>query len=207
MTDPERTPENAISDATVPDHAAPDYSVAERRIDAEIDPGIRAVVVAVLVMLLLLTLALPHTGSVNGFDVLSGNGEALADSVALPSRIFVWFVVVFGVIMSVLALVTRVWALAWIALVGSAIATVFGMLSIWSRQTLPADSTASGPGIGLIIGWVLVAALTFHWLKAVWNKTTAQLDAQERRRAASVDAEKNSQWAGPVLGRPTDRKP
>nr|WP_296770286.1 hypothetical protein [Rhodococcus sp. (in: high G+C Gram-positive bacteria)] len=202
MTDPEHTPENVT-----PDHTAPDYSVAERRIDAEIDPGIRAVVVAVLVMLLLLTLALPHTGSVNGFDVLSGNGEALADSVALPSRIFVWFVVVFGVIMSVLALVTRVWALAWIALVGSAIATVFGMLSIWSRQTLPADSTASGPGIGLIIGWVLVAALTFHWLKAVWNKTTAQLDAQERRRAASVDAEKNSQWAGPVLGRPTDRKP
>ena len=44
-------------------------------------------------------------------------------------------VTVFAVVASVLALVTRIWALAWIALAGSAIASVFGMLSIWSRQT------------------------------------------------------------------------
>nr|WP_072802027.1 hypothetical protein [Rhodococcus yunnanensis] len=186
--------------------AAPDYDTAERRIDAEIDPGVRAVVVAVLVLLLLMTLALPHAGGASGFDVLSGGGSATAESIALPSRIFVWFVVVFSVIASVLALVTRIWALAWVALVGSAVASVFGMLSIWSRQTLPVDQTGGGPGIGLIIGWIVVVVLTFHWLKAVWNKTTAQLEAQERRRAAASDAEQNSQWAGPVLGRPTDRK-
>ncbi|KZF05555.1 MAG: hypothetical protein WBD41_21450 [Rhodococcus sp. (in: high G+C Gram-positive bacteria)] len=206
MTPDPRTPETPETPET-PDHQAPDYDRAEKTIDSEIDPGVRAVVVAVLVMLLLLTLALPHTGSVSGFDVLSGNDAALADAIALPSRVFVWFVTVFAVVASVLALVTRIWALAWIALAGSAIASVFGMLSIWSRQTLPADSTASGPGIGLVIGWILVVALTFQWLKAVWNKTTAQLDAQERRRAASVEAEQNSRWAGPVLGRPTDRKP
>lgn len=199
------TPETP--DRQIPDHQAPDYDRAEKTIDSEIDPGVRAVVVAVLVMLLLLTLALPHTGSVSGFDVLSGNDAALADAIALPSRVFVWFVVVFAVVASVLALVTRIWALAWIALAGSAIASVFGMLSIWSRQTLPADSTASGPGLGLVLGWILVVALTFQWLKAVWNKTTAQLDAQERRRAASVEAEQDSRWAGPILGRPTDRKP
>ncbi|AYJ49524.1 Rv2732c family membrane protein [Rhodococcus sp. P1Y] len=197
--------DRATSDQ-VPDHQAPDYDRAEKKIDSEIDPGVRAVVVAVLVMLLLLTLALPHTGSATGFDVLSGDDAVTTDAIALPSRVFVWFVLVFAVVTSVLALVTRIWALAWIALVGSAIASVFGMLSIWSRQTLPADSIGSGPGVGLVIGWVLVAALTFQWLKAVWNKTTAQLDAQERRRAASVDAEQNSRWAGPVLGRPTDRE-
>ncbi len=201
MTDREPT-----SDAGVPDHQAPDYGTAEKRIDAAIDPGIRAVVVAVLVMLLLLTLALPHTGSANGFDVLSGNDDAIAELIALPSRIFVWFVVVFAVVMSVLALVTRIWVLAWIALAGSAVASVFGMLSIWSRQTLPVDSPASGPGLGLVIGWVLVVVLTFHWLKAVWNKTTAQLEAQERRREASVEADENPRWIGPVLGRPTDRE-
>lgn len=193
-------------DEQAPDYQAPDYDGAEKRIDSEIDPGVRAVVVAALVMLLLLTLALPHTGSVSGFDVLSGNDAAIADAIALPSRIFVWLVVVFAVVMSVLALVTRIWALAWIALSGSAVASVFGMLSIWSRQTLPANSLGSGPGIGLVIGWVLVVALTFHWLKAVWNKTTAQLDAQERRRAASVEAEQSSRWAGPILGRPTDHE-
>lgn len=188
------------------DHDRPDYDLAEKRIDSEIDPGVRAVVVAALVMLVLLTLALPHAGGASGFDVLSGGGEAGRESIALPSRIFVWFVLVFSVVFSVLSLVTRIWALAWIALVGSAIATVFGMLSIWSRQTLPADETGGGPGLGLILGWILVAALTFHWLKAVWNKTNAQLAAQERRRAASVEAEQDSRWAGPVLGRPTDRE-
>lgn len=188
------------------DQDRPDYDTAEKRIDSEIDPGFRAVVVAVLVLLILLTLALPHTGSANGFDVLSGNDDAVAESIALPSRIFTWFVVVFAVVMSVLALVTRVWALAWIALAGCAVASVFGMLSIWSRQTLPAGTAGSGPGIGLIIGWILVVVLTFHWLKAVWNKTNAQLAAQERRRQASVEAEADSRWDGPVLGRPTDRK-
>jgi hypothetical protein len=201
MTDNASTP----TDGT-PDHSAPDYDTAEKRIDSEIDPGFRAVVVAVLVMLLLLTLALPHAGGASGFDVLSGGGNSAAESIALPSRIFVWFVLVFSVVTSVLALVTRIWALAWIALVGSAVATVFGMLSIWSRQTLPVDETGGGPGIGLILGWFLVAALTFHWLKAVWNKTTAQLEAQERRRAASVEAGQSPQWAGPILGRPTDRE-
>ncbi|OZE94638.1 hypothetical protein CH301_24945 [Rhodococcus sp. 15-1189-1-1a] len=199
MTDADKNPEHATDD-----YRAPDYDRAEKQIDSEIDPGVRAVVVASLVMLLLLSLALPHTGAVNGFDVLSGNGAAVDDAIALPSRIYVWLVLVFAVVMSVLALVTRIWALAWIALAGSGVASVFGMLSIWSRQTLPADSVGSGPGIGLILGWILVVALTFHWLKAVWNKTTAQLDAQERRRAASVEAEQSNRWDGPILGRPTD---
>ncbi|SNS26044.1 Rv2732c family membrane protein [Rhodococcoides kyotonense] len=184
----------------------PDYDTAERRIDAEIDPGARAMVVAVLVLVLLGTLALPHAGGATGFDVLSGSSSAVDESIALPSRIFVWFVLVFGIVFSVLALVTRVWVLAWAALCGSAVSCVFGMLSIWSRQTLPADSPGAGPGLGLIIAWITVLVLTFHWLKAVWNKTNAQLAAQERRRVAAAEADQSSQWAGPVLGRPTDRK-
>ncbi|RRQ25225.1 hypothetical protein DK926_24430 [Rhodococcus sp. Eu-32] len=201
MSSDRRTPDN-----TTPDGQKPDYDTAERRIDSEIDPGVRAVVVAVLVLVLLGTLALPHAGGATGFDVLSGNSSALGESIALPSRIFEWFVLVFGIVFSVLALVTRIWALAWAALCGSAVACVFGMLSIWSRQTLPSDASGGGPGIGLIVAWIAVLLLTFHWLKAVWNKTTAQLEAQERRRRAATEAEQNSQWAGPVLGRPTDRK-
>ncbi|QCB50941.1 hypothetical protein E5720_01480 [Rhodococcus sp. PAMC28707] len=188
------------------DGSAPDYDTAERKIDSEIDPGARAVVVAVLVLVLLVTFVLPHAGSATGFDVLSGSDKGLGESIALPSRIFVGFVAVFGVVLSVLALVTRVWALAWIALSGCAVASVFGMLSIWSRQTLPTDSTGGGPGIGLIIAWIAVVVLTFQWLKAVWNKTNAQLAAQERRRVAAAENEQNPRWGGPILGRPTDRK-
>lgn len=215
MTDPNtpdpsapdrNTPDPSAPNSSAPDYRAPDYDTAEKRIDAEIDPGFRAVVVAVLVLLLLLSFALPHTGGANGFDVLFGNDAAQDESIALPSRIFVLFVTVFAVVMSVLALVTRVWALAWVALAGCAIGSVYGMFAIWTRQTLPADAPGSGPGLGLVIGWLLLLVLTFHWLKAVWSKTTAQLEAQERRRAASVEAEKNSRWDGPILGRPTDRE-
>ncbi len=204
MTDP-NTPDPNTPDGSTPDYSAPDYDTAERRIDAEIDPGFRAVVVAVLVLLLLLSFALPHTGGANGFDVLFGNDAAQDESIALPSRIFVLFVTVFAVVMSVLALVTRIWALAWVAVAGCAIASVYGMFAIWTRQTLPEGAPGSGPGLGLVLGWLLVLALTFHWLKAVWSKTNAQLEAQERRREAAVEAEQNSRWDGPILGRPTDR--
>ncbi|MGA9873866.1 MAG: hypothetical protein WBQ44_22340 [Rhodococcus sp. (in: high G+C Gram-positive bacteria)] len=199
-------PDYSAPDYSAPDYSAPDYDTAEKRIDSEIDPGSRAVVVAVLVLLILLTFALPHTGGASGFEVLTGSDEARDEAIALPSRVFLGLVGVFAVVMSILALVTRVWALAWVALAGCAVSSVYGMLAIWSRQTLPADSPASGPGIGLVLAWILVVALTFHWLKAVWNKTNLQLAAQERRRAAAAENEQSSRWDGPVLGRPTDRE-
>ena len=42
---------------------------------------------------------------------------------------------VFGVGFSMLALLTRRWALAFIALGGSALASATGVLAVWSRQT------------------------------------------------------------------------
>lgn len=101
---------------------------------------------AVVVLLLLLSFALPHTGSANAWDVLVHDEDAVAESVALPSRIFVWLTLVFAVGFSALALVTQRWALAWVALYGSGVATVLGILAIWSRQTVPVGLTGAGPG-------------------------------------------------------------
>ncbi|KAA0023346.1 Rv2732c family membrane protein [Antrihabitans cavernicola] len=162
-----------------------DVDAVEKKMAGEIDPGVRAVVVAVLVVILLASLALPHTGGAKGYDVLMGNDVALGESIALPSRVFTWFALVFGVVVSMLALTTRRWVLAWIAVCGSAVATVFGMLSIWSRQTLGVNVHGGGVGIGLVIGWIAVAALTFHWLRVVWSRTALQLEAEEQRRIAS----------------------
>ncbi|MGA8543628.1 MAG: hypothetical protein WB785_00005, partial [Mycobacterium sp.] len=47
-----------------------DIEAAERRIAREIDPGARALVVAILVFVLLASFILPHTGHVRGWDVL-----------------------------------------------------------------------------------------------------------------------------------------
>ncbi|PTR26649.1 hypothetical protein C8K36_105222 [Rhodococcus sp. OK519] len=169
-----------------------DFEAAEKKIAGEIDPGMRAVVVAVCVLVLLLSFTLPHTGSANGWDVLIYAPSAVDEHVKLPSRIFVWLALVFGGVFSILALLTRRWVVAWIALAGTAVSTVFGMLAIWSRQTLPAaEASSSGPGFGLVLGWLTVIVLTFHWLKVVWTRTAVHLAAEEERRNAAEQDPRN----------------
>jgi hypothetical protein len=162
-----------------------DIESVERRVASEIDPGPRAMVVAVLVFVVLLSLVLPHMGSTRGLDVLVGNDIALQEGVSLPSRVFVWLALVFSVGFSMLALLTRRWTLAWVALAGSAVACPAGMLAVWSRQT--AAETLPGPGFGLVIGWLAVILLTFHWARVVWSRSAMQLAAEEERRRAVAE--------------------
>ena len=167
-----------------------ELDAVERRIAGEIDPGARAMVVAGAVFLLLLSLVLPHTGDARGFDVLLDTEAGRIEHIGLPSRVFVWFVVVFGVGFSLLALMTRRWVLAWLAVAGSAIASVFGVLSIWHRQTPGiGNHVVSGPGIGLVLGTLAIVVLTFHWIRVVWSRTALQLEAEEQRRIAAAEAE------------------
>ncbi|WP_078310969.1 MULTISPECIES: hypothetical protein [unclassified Mycobacterium] len=160
-----------------------DIDAAEKKVAGEIDPGARALVVAVLVFALLLTFVLPHTGHARGFDVLLNGAIADQESVRVPSRIFVWLAMVFGVGFSMLALLTRRWVLSWIALAGSFVASVIGMLAIWTRQT--AGAGHPGPGIGLVVAWIAVILLTFHWARVVWSRTAVQLAAEQQRREAA----------------------
>jgi hypothetical protein len=157
-----------------------EIEAAERRVARGIDPGPRAFVVSILVFVLLATFILPHTGHVRGWDVLFSSHGAGAAAVALPSRVFAWLALVFGVGFSMLALLTRRWALAWVALAGSAIADAAGLLAIWSRQTVAAGHP--GPGVGLIAAWVTVIVLTYQWARIVWSRTIVQLAAEEQRR-------------------------
>lgn len=162
-----------------------DLEAAERRVAGEIDPGRRAMVVAILVFVLVLSFVFPHTGAARGVDVLMTSDTASAHRIALPSRIFCWFALIFGVGFSMLALTTRRWTLAWIALAGTALAGAFGMLAVWSRQTV--ESGYTGPGIGLILGWVTVLLLAFHWARVVWTRTAVQMAAEAQRRAELAD--------------------
>jgi hypothetical protein len=162
-----------------------DIEAAERRVASEIDPGARALVVAILVFVVLVSLLLPHTGSSRGIDVLIASDTAIADGLSLPSRVFVWLALVFSIGFSVLALLTRRWTLAWIALAGTTVACPAGMLAVWSRQT--AGAGLPGPGFGLIIGWVAVLLLAFHWARVVWSRTAVQLAAEAERRQAVAE--------------------
>ncbi|WP_418163420.1 hypothetical protein [Rhodococcus opacus] len=175
-----------------------DAAAAERTIAAAIDPGARAMVVAVAVLVLLFSFTLAHTGTANGWEVLVSADDAGAEAIALPSRVFLTLAVVFGAVMSMLALITRRWVLAWIALAGCALASVFGMLAVWSRQTVSPNLAAAGVGPGLLLGWATVIVLTFHWLKVVWGRTVAQMDAEHERRRRAADAESSTATATPA---------
>ncbi|SRX95767.1 hypothetical protein MSP7336_04040 [Mycobacterium shimoidei] len=167
-----------------------DMEAAEQRVAREIDPGARAVVVSILVFVLLASFILPHTGGVRGWDVLFGGPVSADAAVALPSRVFTWLVLVFSVGFSMLALLTRRWALAWVALAGSALASAVGLLAVWSRQTVSVGHP--GPGVGLIVAWITVMLLTFHWGRVVWSRTIVQLAAEEQRRRAAAEQQSRS---------------
>lgn len=162
-----------------------DLEAAERRVAGEIEPGARGLVVAILVFVLVVTFILPHTGSVRGVDVLVPDDNAISAGIALPSRIFTWLSLVFGIGFSMLALTTRRWTLAWIALAGTAVASAIGMLAVWSRQT--AAEGLPGPGIGLILGWLTAILLTFHWARVVWTRTAVQMAAEAERRQEAAE--------------------
>lgn len=162
-----------------------DLDAVERRMASEIDPGVRALVVAILVFVILVSFLLPHTGSARGLDVLIGSDAAVREAVALPSRVFTWLLLVFSIGFSMLALITRRWSLAWVALAGSAVACPIGMLAVWSRQTVAAGYP--GPGYGLVIAWLAVLLLAFHWARVVWSRTAVQLAAEEERRRAAAE--------------------
>ena len=184
-----------------------EIEAAERRVARGFDPGTRGFVVAILVFVLLGSFILPHTGAVRGWDVLFSSHGAGAAAVALPSRVFAWLTLVFAVGFSMLALVTRRWALAWTALVGSALAGAAGLLAVWSRQTVAAGHP--GPGVGLIAGWIIVLALTYQWTRVVWARTVVQLAAEEQRRRVAAQQQSmtllDSLGSGP--GQPGDRTP
>ncbi len=167
-----------------------ELEAAEREVASVIDPGARAMFVAIAVLVLLGSFALPHAGAVNGWEVLSSAPDAAAEEIGLPSRLFLWFALVFSGLGSILALVTRKWMPAWVALAGSAVTIVFGMLAIWSRQTLPVESSAAGPGFGLLIGWFAVMVIVFHWARVVWSRTSAQLEAEAELRKVAAQTER-----------------
>jgi len=129
-----------------------------RNMERRTDPGPTALTVAIAVLVLLVSLALPWTGPVPGWEVLAGLHPELG---VLP-RLFTFTAVGVGVVGSALALSTRWWALAWMCAVGSGISVVTGVWAIWSRQTVVLQG-GSGPHIGLVLAVITTVVLAASW--------------------------------------------
>ncbi|MGH3517832.1 MAG: Rv2732c family membrane protein [Haloechinothrix sp.] len=137
----------------------------ERQAARRIELGSRGFLIACLVFGLIVSLLLPWVGDYAGWQVLAGEGGPVP-------RLFAVTASGFGILGSALTVVTRRWWLAWVCAVGSCIATVDGLLAIWSQQSSGVSGVpGEGPGIGMVIALIVMIMLAGSWLRTAWSRT------------------------------------
>jgi len=150
-----------------------DLDRIERRVAGEVTVGrSRVRILAGCVALLVVGLLLPQATSVTSLTTLV---RWDSDSVALPVRIFDAFVVVFGILVPLVALLRRRWGAAAIAMLGSGAASMVGLFAVWSQAGMVAH-TPHAPHVGLYLCWGAVIASTAVWLPVVLSTAPLRSD-------------------------------
>lgn len=147
-----------------------EVDAAERRVTGSVEPGLRGVVIAGGVLVMILAMILPYAGAATGWDVLAYDTKASGEAVILPMRLFAWGCVLFGIAASAAAVLIRRWVVAWVSCLGCGLTSFLGLLAVWSRQTLLVGHPGGGPGIGLFLAWVAMIVLTYQWIRLVWSR-------------------------------------
>lgn len=132
---------------------------AERDILRRTDPGPTAVLISVAMLLLVVGMLLPWSGGAPGWHLMAG-----IESYGPLPRLFTFTSLAFGMVMSALALATRLWALAFVCAAGSGISVINGVWALWSRQ-VEAPIGGAGPGIGLVLALVAMVLLAANWAR------------------------------------------
>jgi hypothetical protein len=139
-----------------------ELSSIERSVRRQIDPGPTALTVSISTLVLMLTLVLPWSGSVLGWQILVGTDAALA--LGPFPRLFLLLALAFGLVVSAAALATRWWPLAWLGSVGCGFTVVTGVWAIWSRQSLVLEG-GTPAHIGMVLAAVTVVVLAGSWVR------------------------------------------
>ena len=141
----------------------------ERDVVGHVEPGPWAMVVAVGAFVLLVAALLPWVGSDSGWEVLLGQASG-EHRIGLLPRLFAGSSLLFGVLLSAVALSSRRWGLAWLCALGSAFSVVHGVWAVWSRQTALGADTAPGPGIGMVLALLTMIVLAIQWLRLAFSR-------------------------------------
>ncbi|AUS77841.1 hypothetical protein C1701_05085 [Actinoalloteichus sp. AHMU CJ021] len=162
-----------MSESSPTDQESPEVAALRTEIDEaghrarrSFEPGHRAAVIGAGMLLLVLGVVLPWAGDSNGIDVLLSRVPPELGVGILP-QVFAVTVLLFGLVVSGVALAVRRWGLAWLSLIGCGHSIFEGMLAIWTRQTAPG---APGPGIGLLITVLAIFVITLQWVKIAWSR-------------------------------------
>ncbi|WP_020495122.1 hypothetical protein [Sciscionella marina] len=135
----------------------------------QFDPGPRALFIAIAVLVLLISVALPFVSGRYGWEVLSGEDSAFGAAGIVPT-VFLVLALVFGAGGSLLALAMRRYGAAWVTSLGCDLAVVAGALAVWSQQTSATKAAGPGPGPGQIIALVAVIVLAVLWAGITWAR-------------------------------------
>ncbi len=141
---------------------------------------------AFLIVLLAAALALPHSEGVRGLDVLFFTEVAREQQTSLPSHVFVLLYSVGTILFGGMMILTQKWWAAGIAWGASCVATVYGMLAIWLRQSgrgpNPDFQNFGAPGVGLYVSVILVLLLVMTLAGVLWARTPQQRELEDSVR-------------------------
>ena len=141
---------------------------------------------AVLIVLLAVALALPHSEGVRGLDVLFFTDVAREQYTTLPSHLFVLLYSVGTVAFGAAMIMTQKWWAAGIAWSATCVSAVYGVLAIWLRQSgrgpNPDVQDFGGPGIGLYLSEIIVFALVITLASVLWARTPEKITLEENAR-------------------------
>ncbi|QOV98024.1 hypothetical protein RCF27_18785 [Rhodococcus pyridinivorans] len=146
-----------------------DFARIEKKVAGEFDAGRRGRVLAICVVVLTVCMVLPQTSSAWSWTVF---GSWFGDTapVAVPLRIFAALALVFGVVISTLALWLRRWKLASLAMLGSGLSSFFGLLAYWSQAGMITNAPHH-PTVALIAEWLVMIVMTSQWLPIVLSRS------------------------------------
>lgn len=142
----------------------------------QFDPGVRAVFIAMAVLLLLVSVALPFVSGRYGWEVLSGQDSVFGAAGIIPT-VFLALALIFGAAGSFIALVSRRYGAAWVTSLGCDLAAVAGVLAVWSQQTSATKAAGPGPGPGQLLALAAVVVLAVLWAGITWARRPGEQQA------------------------------
>lgn len=176
--------------------AGGDLAKAERRAAGTIVLGSSLPVLLCGMIVVLVSIFMPHSGEVHGYDVLFYSDTAQTFVTTLPERVYVWLALVGGVLLTLGTVISRSSLVAWLNWTLTGIGWVYAVLAIGMRQSRPPTEPGDGPSFGLIMGFVgmlvIFIALSSRLLrrgavqKAIAARRRAEAGKDEESRAAQL---------------------
>ncbi|WP_420099833.1 hypothetical protein [Corynebacterium sp.] len=176
--------------------AGGDLATAERRAASTIVLGSSLPALVCGMVVVLVSIFMPHSGAVHGYDVLFYSDTAQTFVTTLPERIYVWLALVGGVLLTLGTVVSRSSMVAWFNWTLTGIGWFYAVLAIGMRQSRPPTEPGDGPSFGLVMGFVgmviIFVALSSRLLrrgavqKAIADKRRAAAGRDEESRAAQL---------------------